>query len=116
MAYCLNSLFYIGLFFIPMGFILNKLLPNQEKIFFDKEGIITSGFFHIKKKHLYDDIVDIYLEDSPTRCNVYGLLENDKFLVGLSLNHENAEHLMNVVKAVVTLEGNIEQTQQEKTS
>ncbi len=116
LGYCLNNLFYLGLFFVVLGIILNRFFPNQERVYFDKEGLITSNFFHITKKHQYNDIVDIYWEDSPTRYNIYGLLENEKFIIAINLNQENTEHLISVLKAIVTLEGNIKQSEPEKTS
>ncbi len=106
-ASCLNPLFYLGLLFIPIGIIANKIWPNQEKIYFDHEGICAEGFLHTKKKYLYDEIIDIYSEDSPTRYNVYGLCNNKKVLLGLSLNKKDSEHLINILKAIVTREGKI---------
>lgn len=112
LAYFVNPFFYIGLVFIPIGIFLNKIFPNQGKIYFDEQGIISENFFHIKKKYLYDDIIDIYFEDSPTRYNIYGLLKQDKFIIALSLTQEDCENLIKILKAVVTIEGNLPQKPQ----
>jgi hypothetical protein len=104
----LTSIFYFGLFFIPLGFLLNKIFPNRGKIYFNQNGLLGSTFLSKKRIYLYNDIIDIYTEDSPTRLNVYGLLNDSKFLLGLTLNQDEAEYLVKILKAIITVEGNLE--------